>query len=146
MDIKCGAINRGLLFAGPPLPLLAGGAERGKICKKDGRRSKLCAGQQYFKIWEDSIAKTWFSMWKSCETIAWTWCYGEGAKRSQESRLSGRFSVLFFLCRRWPVFASERVNADNYKEVLRQHMVARGQRTCPDQKYAFWQFSANLHP
>jgi hypothetical protein len=36
-------------------------------------------------------AKTWFSMWKSCKTMAWTWLYGKGMEKSDASGMSGRY-------------------------------------------------------
>jgi hypothetical protein len=39
---------------------------------------------------------------------------------------------------RWPVFASELVNADIYQELLRPDVVLRARRTYPDGKHIFW--------
>ncbi len=64
-------------------------------------------------------AKIWFSIWKCCETMTRTWCYGERAKRSNASNLAD----LVHLRHWWPVFASDHTNADNYQALLRQHVV-----------------------
>jgi hypothetical protein len=30
-------------------------------------------------------------LWKSCKTMAWTWCYGKGTEKSDPSGMSGRY-------------------------------------------------------
>jgi hypothetical protein len=56
--------------------------------------------------------------------MALTWSDGQGAERSDASRLSGGFTQLI------KVFASEHVNANIYQdqELLRQHVVPWAQR------------------
>jgi hypothetical protein len=66
-----------------------------------------------------AIAKAWFSMWKSCKTMAWTWGHGKGQKKAIPAEWAA--DMVDLGCR-WFVLAGEHGNANVYKELLRQHV------------------------
>ncbi len=122
-NIQGGTINRGLHFQGP-LPLPMGVCEEKDMqkpmggCPSDGvsggwwwldpcvkeitcrqiQRSKPCAEQQHFKIWE--YLSSFFSTW-SCELMDWSSLYGKGANRRTYPDGKFVFQWIQHRLRRW---------------------------------------------